>query len=104
MKKDLNLLVCGGAGYIGSAFVHHLKTHTSHSVVVLDTLQNGCFIDKEVPFYQTNVGNFQEVCRILRDHKIDVVFHFCAFLEVGESVQDPLKYYQNNISNSISLL
>lgn len=104
MLDSVNTLVVGGAGYIGSHCVRQLQA-AGHHPVVLDNL---CYGHREavassVPFYQADLGDFETVCKILQDEKIELVMHFAAFTAVGESVVDPLKYYDNNVAKTISL-
>ncbi|GAA5496681.1 UDP-glucose 4-epimerase [Rubritalea halochordaticola] len=104
MPDSVNTLVVGGAGYIGSHCVRQLQA-AGHHPVVLDNL---CYGHREavassVPFYQEDLGDYDAVCRILQDEKIELVMHFAAFTAVGESVVDPLKYYDNNVAKTISL-
>ncbi|MBW7895178.1 MAG: UDP-glucose 4-epimerase GalE [Opitutaceae bacterium] len=101
----MNVLVVGGAGYIGSHCVRQL-TAAGHQPVVLDNLVFGhrAAVDDEVPFYPANLGNEKEVGKILRKEKIDLVMHFAAYAYVGESVTDPLKYYFNNVASTLHLL
>ena len=101
----MNVLVVGGAGYIGSHCVRQLVA-AGHNPVVLDNLVFGhrAAVDPEVPFYSVNLGNESEVGKILRKEKIDIVMHFAAYAYVGESVTDPLKYYFNNVAATLHLL
>lgn len=101
----MNVLVVGGAGYIGSHCVRQL-TAAGHQPVVLDNLVFGhrAAVSDEVPFYPVNLGNEKEVGKILRKEKIDLVMHFAAYAYVGESVNDPLKYYFNNVAATLHLL
>ena len=101
----MNILVIGGAGYIGSHCVRQLVL-AGHRPVVLDNLAYGHreAVAPEIPFYEGDLGDPKFVKPILRDEKIDIVMHFAAFAYVGESMEDPLKYYDNNIAKTISLL
>ena len=98
------ILVVGGAGYIGSHMVLDL-VRDGYPVVVLDNLSRG---HRElVPggeFVQGDLGNPADLERIFRDHDIRAVMHFAAHSLVGESVEQPLVYYRNNVANSITLL
>lgn len=100
-----NVLVVGGAGYIGSHCVRQL-TEAGHRPVVLDNLVFGHAgaVDRAVPFYRGDLGDEEAVGRLLVDEKIDVVMHFAAYAFVGESVTDPLKYYFNNSVATLHLL
>ena len=101
----MNILVIGGAGYIGSHCVRQL-VNSGHRPVVLDNLAYGHreAVAPEIPFYEGDLGDAKFVEPILREEKIDIVMHFAAFAYVGESMADPLKYYDNNIAKTISLL
>jgi len=101
----MNVLVVGGAGYIGSHCVRQLIA-AGHRPVVLDNLVFGHrqAVDPDVPFYPVNLGNEKEVGKILRKEKIELVMHFAAFAYVGESVTDPMKYYFNNVASTLHLL
>jgi UDP-glucose-4-epimerase GalE len=101
----MNVLVVGGAGYIGSHCVRQLII-AGHRPVVLDNLVFGHrgAVEKGIPFYDVNLGDETAVGGILETEKIDVVMHFAAYAYVGESVTDPLKYYFNNVSATLHLL
>jgi UDP-glucose 4-epimerase len=101
----MNVLVVGGAGYIGSHCVRQLVA-AGHRPVVLDNLVFGhrAAVADEIPFYSVNLGNESEVGRILKKENIEVVMHFAAYAYVGESVTDPLKYYFNNSAATLHLL
>lgn len=101
----MNVLVVGGAGYIGSHCVRQLIA-AGHRPVVLDNLVFGYrqAIQPEIPFYSSNLGDETAVGAILEKEKIDVVMHFAAYAYVGESVTDPLKYYFNNVVATLQLL
>ena len=89
----MNVLVVGGAGYIGSHCVRQLLA-AGHNPVVLDNLVFGHrqALPPGVPLYEVNLGDEPRVGEILIREKIDIVMHFAAFAYVGESVGDPLKY------------
>lgn len=101
----MNVLVVGGAGYIGSHCVRQLVA-AGHRPVVLDNLVYGHrgALAPTVRHYDGNLGDEAFVGRVLRDEKIDVVMHFAAYCYVGESVTDPLKYYFNNVVATLHLL
>jgi UDP-glucose 4-epimerase len=101
----MNVLVVGGAGYIGSHCVRQLE-QAGHHPVVLDNLVFGHrkAVSAPVKFIEGDLGDRALVADLLRDEKIDVVMHFAAFAYVGESVEDPLKYYDNNLAKTVSLL
>lgn len=101
----MNVLVVGGAGYIGSHCVRQLQA-AGHRPVVLDNLVFGHrhAVAADVPFYDADLGDEEAVGRILEREKIELVMHFAAFAYVGESVSDPLKYYFNNVVATLHLL
>jgi len=98
------ILVCGGAGYIGSHMVR-LLVESGFDVVVLDDLSTGHRKALSgVPFVQGDVGDPVLLDTILTNNSIDVVMHFCARSLVGESVEAPLAYYRNNLANTLTLI
>ena len=101
----MRVLVIGGAGYIGSVAVKKL-IEQNNDVVVLDALYTGHrkAVNPKAKFYQGDIENKFLVSQILRQEKIEAVMHFAAYSLVPESVQKPLKYYDNNVSGMISLL
>lgn len=104
--SKLSTLVVGGAGYIGSHTVRLLASQ-NRQVIVLDNLVYGhkdAIVDSGVTFIQGDLSDRSLLDRIFSEHDIDVVLHFAAFINVGESVSDPLKYYKNNTANPIILL
>ncbi|HUR58811.1 MAG TPA: UDP-glucose 4-epimerase GalE [Opitutaceae bacterium] len=101
----MNVLVVGGAGYIGSHCVRQLIA-AGHRPVVLDNFVYGHrgAVGSGVKVHDGNLGDEAFVGRILKDEKIEVVMHFAAYCYVGESVTDPLKYYFNNVVATLHLL
>ncbi len=101
----MNVLVTGGAGYIGSVTVEALMDRGDR-VVVVDNLSNGhrSAIDQEVTLLTCDLKNTDDLTKALKEYKIDAVVHFAAFSLVGESVQDPAKYFENNVGGTLSLL
>jgi UDP-glucose 4-epimerase len=99
------ILVTGGAGYIGSVVVEDLYTR-GENVVVIDNLIYGhrAAVGSEVPFYEGNIGEKELVQTIIDEHKVDACMHFSAFAYVGESVEKPGKYFENNASQTFRLL
>lgn len=100
----MKILVVGGAGYIGSHMVKSLH-NSDIDVVTLDNLSRG-YRDavKYGEFVEGDLGDHKLLDQVFTEHDIDAVMHFAAFIEVGESVQDPSKYYKNNVSNTQVLL
>jgi UDP-glucose 4-epimerase len=104
MKNKINILVVGGAGYIGSHMCKYLY-QKGYTPVVLDNLVYGHHeAVKWGPFIEGPMEDASLLSRIFKDYSIQAVMHFAAFAYVGESVTDPGKYYLNNVSASISLL
>ena len=99
------ILVTGGAGYIGSVAVQHLRAG-GEPVVVLDDLAHGhrAALADDVPFYQGKIGDRELLARITREHTLESCIHFAALIEVGESVLDPAKYFENNVAQGIALI
>ncbi|VTS05602.1 UDP-glucose 4-epimerase GalE [Tuwongella immobilis] len=100
----MRILVTGGAGYIGSHTVR-LLLQQGHSVVVYDNLQTGH--RQAVPSGMLVVGDLNDSAMLdqaLIQHRVEAVIHFAASAYVGESVQNPAKYYRNNVINTIQLL
>ncbi|HEY8563164.1 MAG TPA: UDP-glucose 4-epimerase GalE [Pyrinomonadaceae bacterium] len=99
------ILVTGGAGYIGSAAVEDLHNR-GEKVVVLDNLVYGHrqAVGAEIPFYEGEIGDQELVEKIVREHGVDACMHFSAFAYVGESVEEPRKYYENNFIQTVNLL
>jgi len=99
-----SILVTGGAGYIGSAMVKLLH-EAGHHPVILDNLSTG---HREAvlhgDFVEGDIGDQSLVTDIIRQYKIATVMHFSAFSLVGESVQDPARYYHNNVAKTLALL
>ena len=98
------ILVTGGAGYIGSATVDYLQAQ-GEKVVVLDDLARGHrdSVSSGVPFYEGSVGDRALVARIAREHPLEACIHFAAFAYVGESVDNPALYFENNVAQGIAL-
>lgn len=109
----MNILLTGGAGYIGSHTAVEL-IEAGHSVVVIDSLINSSenVIDrirqitgKEVPFFRLDLrDNLASVFEQHKQHKFDACIHFAGLKAVGESVSVPLRYYENNITSTLNLL
>ncbi|PIE72953.1 MAG: UDP-glucose 4-epimerase GalE [Deltaproteobacteria bacterium] len=98
------ILIAGGAGYIGSHMCKYLAQHNMRPVVV-DNLSSG---HREAvqwgPFYEGDIADADLLKKVFAQHNIEAVMHFAAFCYVGESVEKPLKYYQNNIAATLTLL
>ncbi len=108
----MNVLVTGGAGYIGSHTCVELLNH-NHEVIVVDNLSNSKkeainrveqITNRTIKFYEIDILNKRALDLVFRANKIDAVIHFAGLKAVGESVEKPLMYYQNNITGAITLL
>jgi UDP-glucose 4-epimerase len=101
----MNVLVTGGAGYIGSHVVWALLD-AGHSVVVVDDLSTGVRenLPADLPFVEARAGSGEPVDAALHEHDVDTIIHFAGSIVVPESVENPLKYYDNNVSQGVNLL
>ncbi|MAE62371.1 MAG: UDP-glucose 4-epimerase GalE [Planctomycetaceae bacterium] len=101
----MNVLVTGGAGYIGSHATRQLLD-AGHRVVVIDNLSLGHrpAVDPRAAFAELDLGATDAIMDLLVEHKVDVVMHFAALASVPESVADPLRYYHHNTAGTVSLL
>jgi UDP-glucose 4-epimerase len=99
------ILVTGGAGYIGSVVAEDLRANGGE-VVVLDNLSRGHrpAITPEIKFYEGDIGDQDLVGRICTENRIEAAMHFSAFAFVGESVEQPNIYYQNNTVQTMYFL
>jgi len=102
----MNVLVAGGAGYIGSHTVKRLK-EAGHTPLIYDNHSRGHKVVADilqVPAVWADLKDSETLTRTLRNHKIDTVMHFAAYAYVGESVHEPLMYYHNNVGVTINVL
>jgi UDP-glucose 4-epimerase len=101
----MNILVTGGAGYIGSATAEAL-VNAGHAVTVYDSLVTGHrdAVPQGVTFVEAALEERQVLSRLITREHFDAVMHFAAYIEAGESMKDPGRFYFNNVSNSISLV
>lgn len=108
----MEILVTGGAGYIGSHTVL-LLLENGYDVVVVDNLCNSSkeslkrvkeLTGKDVKFYENDINDFEAMDKIFSENDIFAVIHFAGLKAVGESVKIPLKYYENNLSGTFTLL
>jgi UDP-glucose 4-epimerase len=103
-KRDMKILVCGGAGYIGSNMTAMLSAE-GFEPVVYDNLSTGHrSAVGSAEFVEGDLANYELLIKTLKEFKIEAVMHFAAFIEVAESVKLPLKYYHNNVSCTQNLL
>ncbi|HKX82733.1 MAG TPA: UDP-glucose 4-epimerase GalE [Pyrinomonadaceae bacterium] len=101
----MSVLITGGAGYIGSVAVRDLADR-GESVIVIDNLVYGHreAVPEAVPFYKGDIGDTDLVAKIVSEHNVDACMHFSAYAYVGESVEQPAKYFQNNFIATLGLL
>lgn len=107
------ILVTGGAGYIGSHMVR-LLLKKDFDVVVFDSLENGSKeaikrLRAEKPssklyFVQGDIRKKEDLDSVFKKYKIDAIIHFAAYLEAGESMYKPLKYFENNVNGTVNLI
>lgn len=97
------ILIVGGAGYIGSHINKELNKQ-GYKTVIFDSLVKG---HKEAikwgELFEGDLGNIEDIRGVFKKYQIEAVLHFAAFIEVGESVKDPQKYYKNNVANTLNL-
>jgi UDP-glucose 4-epimerase len=101
----MNILVTGGAGYIGSVVVEE-TLRSGHPTVVYDNLSKGHreMVHRDAAFVEGDLHDRELLETTLRDHRIEAVIHMAASSLVGESVKEPEKYYKNNVIGGLSLL
>jgi UDP-glucose 4-epimerase len=112
MTKERTILVTGASGYIGSHTCVELLA-AGYSVIALDNLSNSSIealkrveriSGRTIPFYHADVRDRTALDAVLRDHRIDAAIHFAGLKAVGESVQQPLGYFENNVGGTLTLL
>lgn len=109
----MKILLCGGAGYIGSHTLIELHK-AGHEVVVVDNLYNSrkeslvrvseILGGVDIPFYEVDIRDRQGLTKVFEDNHIDAVIHFAGLKAVGESCEKPLEYYENNMNGTFVLL
>jgi len=100
----MRVLVCGGAGYIGSNMTALLAA-TGHEPVVFDNLSKGHRAAvRDARLVEGDLADYDHIVDTLRRFDIEAVMHFAAFIEAGESVKSPLNFYRNNFCNTENLL
>lgn len=106
------ILVTGGAGFIGSHTVVELL-HANEDVIIVDNFVNAKpqvlkrieqITGSSFKFYQVDVTHFEDMKRIFLEHSIEAIIHFAGYKAVGESVTEPIKYYENNLQSTFVLL
>jgi UDP-glucose 4-epimerase len=112
MSTQKTILVTGASGYIGSHTCVELLT-AGYSVIALDNLSNSSpgalkrvekLTGSVIPFYKVDVRDRAALDELLKTHRIDAAIHFAGLKAVGESVEQPLAYFENNVSGTINLL
>jgi UDP-glucose 4-epimerase len=100
-----NILVTGGAGYIGG-FTTRALSASGHTVTVFDDLSAGhtAAIPEGIRFIQGNTGDAEAIRKVLTQNPFDAIIHFAAFIEAGESMVEPRRFYANNVVGGINLL
>ena len=101
----MNIFLTGGAGYIGSAAARKLL-EAGHQVTVYDSLITGyrAAVPEGAAFIQGDLANTRDLAAALATGPFQAVMHFAAFIEAGESMKDPPKFYSNNLMNSVNLI
>lgn len=108
----MNVLLAGGAGYIGSHTCVEL-INAGHDVIIADNFSNSCpeavarveeLTNRKMPLYEADVCDKTAVEKIFSENKIDAVIHFAGLKAVGESCEKPVEYYRNNIDSTLTLL
>ena len=108
----MNILVTGGAGYIGSHTLIEL-IEAGYTPVVVDNLSNSSpealkrvekITGAKIPFHKLDLRNEEELEKVFAEHKFDAIIHFAGLKAVGESVKKPLHYYDNNLTSTLTLL
>ena len=100
----MKILVVGGAGYIGSHMIKRFQ-NTDHQIEVLDNLSTGFKENSQnYKFHMCDLSNKEQVHKILKENKYEMVMHFASSINVGESYDHPMKYYENNVTNTLNLL
>ena len=100
----MKILVVGGAGYIGSHMIKRFQS-TDHQIDVLDNLSTGFKENSQnYKLHICDLSNKEQVHKILKENKYEMVMHFASSINVGESYDHPMKYYENNVINTLNLL
>ncbi len=101
----MKILVTGGAGYIGSFMTKRLLDE-GFNVVVLDSLERGYkeIIDQRAKFVETNILDKEKIGRVFQEELVDSVIHFAGYISMGESMENPYIYFENNTYGSLNLL
>ena len=105
MIKSKNILITGGAGYIGSHIVEQLLKK-NFNIIILDNLVTGYkrLINKQTKFINGDIKNKSKLIKIINDYKIESIIHLAAYLNVNEAEKNKKKYYKNNIEGTLNLV
>lgn len=101
----MNILITGGAGYIGSVIVEHCLAN-KHDVCIIDDLSTGSkqLINKQAHFVKCDIRNLEKIEKIFKKHKFDLVIHLAAKVKVGESVNKPKLYFDVNVNGTKNII
>ena len=99
--KNTNILITGGAGYIGSHIVEQL-INSKNNIIIIDNLVTGYkrLINKRAKFIKADLKNKKKIKKIIFKNKIDTIIHLAAYLNVSEAERNKKKYYKNNITGT----
>ena len=105
MIKKSNILITGGAGYIGSHIVEKLIKINSN-IIIFDNLVTGYkkLIDKKAKFINGDIKNKPKLIKVINDYKIDSIIHLAAYLNVSDAEKNKKKYYKNNVEGTLNLV
>ena len=101
----MNILLTGGAGYIGSHAALSLLD-SGHKVHIIDNLSTGnkILIPNNAKFTNVNINDEEVISNLINSNEFDLLMHFAGFIQVEESVQKPEKYFNNNTNNALTLI
>jgi UDP-glucose 4-epimerase len=103
--KNINILITGGAGYIGSHIVEQL-INSNNNIIIIDNLVTGFkkLINQKAKFIRADIKNKKKIIKIINENKIDTIIHLAAYLNVSEAENNKKKYYKNNITGTKNLV
>ena len=105
MNKIKNVLITGGAGYIGSHIIEKL-VKTNSNIVIFDNLVTGYkkLINKKAKFINGDIKNKSKLIKVINDYQIDSIIHLAAYLNVSDAEKNKKKYYKNNVEGTLNLV